>query len=44
MKDDKGVGEYKGNCGKRGIGCVKPGLLVGCAAWARVIPGAVSKV
>ena len=44
MKDDKGVGKYKGNGGKRGVSCVQPGLLVGCAPWARVIPAAVSKV
>ena len=44
MKDDKGVGKYKGNRGKRWVSCVQPGLLVGCAPWARVIPRAVSKV
>jgi len=38
MKGDKGVGQYKGNGGKRGISCVQPGLLVGCAAWAWVVP------
>ena len=44
MKDDKGIGKYKGNRGKRWVSCVQPGLLVGCAPWARVIPAAVSKV
>ena len=38
MKGDKGVGQYKGNGGKRGISCVQPGLLVGRAAWAWVVP------